>query len=272
MEIFEEKGAMDYLPHLTYACVGKEVGEEGTPHLQGYLEFSSLKTRNWISKKIPRAYIEVAYGSPQENRTYCSKSGQIILEVGQIKQQGKRKDLDEVKEMIDDGASIAEVREQHFGTWVRNRQSLEIYASAIRDRPEPPRYTKEEFPIEWQEIDEGDIQTLVLWGKTGIGKTSFARSLLPNAMVVSHIDQLQSFDSTTYDGIIFDDMDFLQWPRTSQIHLTDWEENRAIHRRYGVTVIPAYTPKIFTTNEFRGSIFVDDPAIKRRVKVVELIK
>lgn len=54
--------------------VGKETGESGTPHLQGYIELekrfrpSELK----LSKKI---HWEKCKGSPEENIKYCSKDG-----------------------------------------------------------------------------------------------------------------------------------------------------------------------------------------------------
>lgn len=35
---------------------------------------------------------------------------------------------------------------------------------------------------------------LFLWGDTNVGKTAYARSLLPNAMVVRHTDQLRHCD------------------------------------------------------------------------------
>lgn len=69
--------------NCTYAVVGKEVGESGTPHLQGYvhlkkkIRFSSIKTL------LPNGcHIEAARGTDQQNETYCSKDGSIVLQVG----------------------------------------------------------------------------------------------------------------------------------------------------------------------------------------------
>lgn len=55
--------------------IGQEVGEQGTPHLQGYLRFKSklrpIETLKW-NKSI---HWEVAKGNKQENITYCIKEG-----------------------------------------------------------------------------------------------------------------------------------------------------------------------------------------------------
>lgn len=121
----------------------------------------------------------------------------------------------------------------------------------------------------WRWAVEHDWNTaLHLWGETGIGKTQYGKSLLPRGLLISHIDQLKGYDDENYDGIIFDDMSFAHYPREAQIHITDVDEERAIHIRYGMAIIPANTKKLFLSNY--PSIFLVDPAIGRRVTVIHL--
>jgi hypothetical protein len=54
------------------AIIGKEVGEQGTPHLQGYIEFKT-KARPKGKFKNKRIHWEKAKGTKEENFTYCSK-------------------------------------------------------------------------------------------------------------------------------------------------------------------------------------------------------
>lgn len=57
--------------------IGKEVGESGTPHLQGYVEFiKKCRPKNLFSEKI---HWEKAKGSALDNANYCSKDGNVIL-------------------------------------------------------------------------------------------------------------------------------------------------------------------------------------------------
>lgn len=56
--------------------MGKEVGEKGTPHIQGYLEAKNAIRFNTLKKMMPTAHIEKAKGTREDNLTYCSKEGQ----------------------------------------------------------------------------------------------------------------------------------------------------------------------------------------------------
>lgn len=109
-------------------------------------------------------------------------------------------------------------------------------------------------------------KSLILTGKTGIGKSSLAKLLLPMALFITHTDGLKNYDETRHEGIIFDDMGFLHLPREAHIHLTDTYDDRMIHCRHTCGFIPRGTPRIFTTNlEPIGILNVADPAVSRRV-------
>jgi hypothetical protein len=59
-------------------CIGKEVGEKGTPHLQGYIEFKAPRTWQTIKNLLPRAHIEKARGTRKQNIAYCSKEKNFL--------------------------------------------------------------------------------------------------------------------------------------------------------------------------------------------------
>lgn len=75
----------DQFVHIQTICnrnsakfiIGKEVGESGTPHLQGYIEFSRrLRPRKLFFDAI---HWESARGSRADNVGYCSKDGNYIV-------------------------------------------------------------------------------------------------------------------------------------------------------------------------------------------------
>jgi len=141
------------------------------------------------------------------------------------------------------------------------RQNLQAPARSVSDFPHAP-------PV----VDSWSV--LYINGPTGLGKTQWARSLLPEATVVSHRDQLRDCDFSK--GIIFDDFDVSHWPPTAVIHLLDWDEPRGLDVKHGHVVIPPHTRKIFTHNrEFERWLSPDATdeqvaACRRRLHVINI--
>jgi hypothetical protein len=70
------------VPNNCSKCViGKEIGESGTPHLQGYLEFKDKKRPKSVFN-CDRIHWEKAKGSAADNLSYCSKDGEVVLTKG----------------------------------------------------------------------------------------------------------------------------------------------------------------------------------------------
>eukprot|EP00918_Siedleckia_nematoides_P018882 GHVU01040327.1.p1 GENE.GHVU01040327.1~~GHVU01040327.1.p1 ORF type:complete len:286 (+),score=13.93 GHVU01040327.1:371-1228(+) len=57
------------------AVIGKEVGEQGTPHLQGYIEFKTKARPKSKFKFTDKIHWEKAQGSKEDNYIYCTKDG-----------------------------------------------------------------------------------------------------------------------------------------------------------------------------------------------------
>ena len=149
--------------------------------------------------------------------------------------------------------TLVAVRNSHHGT--------QDPARSVEDFPLAPT-----IPETWH--------CLYINGPTGTGKTAWARSLLPEAVVVRHRDQLRDCDFSK--GVIFDDFDVGHWPPTAVIHLLDWEEPSGIDIKHSHVVIPAKTQKIFTHNcAFDRWVSKDATeeqvaACRRRVNVVNI--
>lgn len=75
---------------VNYLIYGKEKGESGTPHLQGYVIFKNYRNLLNVKKLSPRAHWEPAKGTSQQNIEYCSKEGETY-EVGPRPLSQKRK-------------------------------------------------------------------------------------------------------------------------------------------------------------------------------------
>jgi len=62
--------------------IGEEVGEQGTPHLQGYIHFHSKKRMSQLKKLSPcKIHWEKCKGTELQNIEYCSKDGKLITNI-----------------------------------------------------------------------------------------------------------------------------------------------------------------------------------------------
>lgn len=173
-----------------YLIVGKEVGESGTPHLQGYLELSTRRRLGAMRKLVDRrVHWEVRRGSAEQARDYCKKENDFV-EKGTLREskQGKRNDLEQVKLAIDEGKSRLEVAENFFGQWCRYRKSFDAYCRL--------RVGKEH---------RKELRVLFLYGEAGCGKTRLAYELFPDLFRVPSAT-LQWFDGYQQErAVLIDD-------------------------------------------------------------------
>lgn len=115
---------------VKYLVFGREQGESGTPHLQGYICFNKRYTFNKIKTLFacPHVHLEVAKGKPQQAADYCKKDGDFE-EFGEcpVVGQGKRTDIDAYVEWIktvDPLPTEEEIAARHPGLWLKYQQRL----------------------------------------------------------------------------------------------------------------------------------------------------
>jgi len=71
---------MGGLPNTQYLTYGKEIGESGTPHLQGLIHFKSAKTLRQVRAAFPtekKPHLEPRNGTIDQAVDYCHKDGDI---------------------------------------------------------------------------------------------------------------------------------------------------------------------------------------------------
>lgn len=245
----------------TYLGFGKEVGERGTRHLQGYIEFPTRLRFTQVKALLPGCWLDTRRGTAQQADEYCQKEGDYISYGTRSQpQQGRRKDLERVATLVKEGASLKRIAAEEPEAFIKYHKGI----ATLKTFLQVMHFEVKNGPWKWPQPT--DITTLVIVGPTGIGKTEFAKSLLPKALFIRHLDRLLEYQSEEYEGIIFDDMAFTHMHREAQIHLLDWDCDSDMHIRYTVATIPRNTRKIFTCNERNGPIFDElDPAIKRRI-------
>ena len=91
-----------------YVIIGKEKGEKGTPHLQGYAELNKETGFKKIKSVNNRMYFDRRRGSQKQAIDYCMKDG-VYEERGNRRVQGERTDLRLIRDSIERGASYREL-------------------------------------------------------------------------------------------------------------------------------------------------------------------
>lgn len=141
----------------SYICYQKEVGENLTPHIQGYIRFNRNKKLSGAKQIIPRAHWEVAKGTFDQNRAYCSKEGGTeFTERGDAPKQGNRRDLDDFVADIKKGSTISELIDAHGVSVLKFNKGMTFLMNSLQ----PPRDFK--TSVNWY------------WGPTGTGKSRAA--------------------------------------------------------------------------------------------------
>jgi len=165
-----------------YLVYQLEEGAEGTRHLQGYISLEKRIRFAAFKKWFPgeRAHIEVAKGSAKQNQAYCTKAeGRVAgpWEFGSLPEPGKRSDLLEIKEKLDQGATLKEISEndKHFMNFCRYSKAFKEYKLLHTERRDWPM----------------DIE--VVWGATGTGKSRYCQENYPGAYWKSKNSGTQQF-------------------------------------------------------------------------------
>ena len=172
----------------TYLVYGEEVGAQGTPHLQIYMEFKNQMTMSAVNKKLFPLWLGARQGKPKVAAGYCKKGGATEPrsnnadwscyyaepyghppnenetdaqpwkgeEFGTISEQGKRTDIDQTVHMlVEEKATIREVALAHPAQYVKYHRGLRDLRSLVLG----PRSL------------DGPPHVVVLWGPTLSGKT-----------------------------------------------------------------------------------------------------
>lgn len=235
-----------------YHVFGYEEGDNGTPHLQGFITFKGNKRLSALKKILSRAHWEVAKGTSAQAADYCRKDGNY-WSTGTEPSPGKRTDLEVACEMLKQGQSLLSVATECPTTFVKFGRGLRDL-KLILDRPHTPP----------------GLRGIWYWGPPGVGKSRRARDEYPTAYLKG---QNKWFDG--YNGesaIILDDLD----TNTLGHHLKIWADRYpCTGETKGGTVNLQHDVFVVTSNYPPSHFWPDDEemqnAIERRFKITHML-
>ena len=115
---------------VEYIIVGRETGASGTPHLQGFVRFRARRRFGVVQRLLPQGcHIEIARGSPEQNRAYCSKEDAAPFVRGTCPTlaPGKRSDIERFCEWCKESIgppSERDIMEEFPSLYLRYRGNL----------------------------------------------------------------------------------------------------------------------------------------------------
>lgn len=167
-----------------YGVYGREVGQQGTPHLQGVVEFKDAKTQTAVAAILKGAWVEPRKGTPQEAADYCKKSDANFWEYGkQPVGRGARSDMELARHGVREGLPLASYADQ------LGLQALKYNEQLLKYRER-----------------ERDFKPIVVWiyGPTGTGKTMTAREMSQDPWVsMDSLEWWEGYDA--HKHVIIDD-------------------------------------------------------------------
>lgn len=248
------------LKGLDYAYIvfGKEVGESGIPHLQGYVRFKTPRTIKSVIAKMSGSHIDYKKGTFEQAIDYCKKDGDFE-EYGDLpktpKEKGEKggeavkRKYEQAWQAAVEGRFMdipADMRTRHFNTYKRIKAEFQ---------PKP--------------VDLDTLENEWRYGPTGSGKSRVPR--LENPIHYSKKADTKWWDA--YDGedvVIIDDIDKYHVKLGYQLKIwldhypftAEWKGGSAKIRPKKIIITSNYHPsEIWTDEKTLGPIM-------RRCKII----
>ena len=243
--------------YLTY---GREVGENGTNHLQGFVYFKNAVRLNTVRCTVSlRGHYEVMRGNFEQAILYCHKDGEFV-EFGEKPMSAKRKGELEA-ERWNNAKQLAisgNIDDIDSDIYVRCYSSLK----SIRN-DHMPKIT-----------DLDDVCGVWIFGPSGCGKSQYSRTHWPDAYTKPLNKWWDGYDRE--ENVILDDVDpsHAQWIAH---FLKYWTDKYAfIGERKGNSVRIRPKQFVITSQYDIATVFASSmesyEALLRRCKVIDFIK
>lgn len=236
------------VPTIKYYTYGKEICPETKKlHYQGYVEFNKKMSLRQVKILDEKAHWEPRRGTQQQAIEYCHKD-KDIFEHGTKNAQGKRNDLVALKETLDQGGDHYEI---NFGCAIKYPRGIAEYKKHLMAK----KFAK----------TQRNIGVCWIWGKSGTGKSKTARQWFPNMYTLPVIKKGNVwFDG--YEGepeLLIEDLGFGDITREEMLRFLDRYPLQVPIK--GGFVWAGWNIVIITSNYHWSHIYVDDPAIARRI-------
>lgn len=213
---FQPENAEDYYElveeneNIVYFCMGHEVCDTtGRLHLQGYVYFRNGKVLAAVKRFFhPFApHLEAAKGTAEQSRIYCKKEGDEWFEYGDMPEQGKRNDLDAVREQLTADPRMGPVMDH-----VRSYQAARFGEMFLRYKEQPR-------PLVNLDLTQFEVNVIWCHGPPDTGKTRWAFAEYPDLFRPLSEKWWDGYDG--HETVLLDDFRSNYCSFTRLLHLLD---------------------------------------------------
>lgn len=252
----------DYFKTIVYGIIGKEVAGTGTPHLQIFFCLKNARSFKSLTKQFPHSTITPRYKESTNSQAseYCKKEKNFI-EFGVLPEQGKRNDLDEIKDEIMSGLSVDTIIVERPMVYHQYGRTLH----AIEDRKMRQLYR--------------NFKTEGLWicGLSGSGKSTLAfKNFTPQTHYVWKYEASNWQDGYTQQETVILDEFRGQIKFSDLLMMVDEHPNYYVSRR-GREPLPFTSKNVIITSVLRPeevykNLMTNDKMeqLLRRIQIQEL--
>jgi hypothetical protein len=246
----------------SYCIIGKEKGEQGTPHLQGYCILNSRKRFAAVKAIIgERSHIEKAKGTPTHNVDYCSKEGDYWEHGDRPARNQKKRTRDEIAAdfvTAAQGSTLEDFKLEYPAAWGYDGSKL-LRNYLLGHRP----------------IERPNVSVVWLWGDPGCGKSRAAHDKLPSAYLKDPRTKWWNGYMLERD-VIMDDVG----PGGADLnHLLRWFDRYKCTVEVKGDMCPLYAERFIVTSNYHprdcykdkdGNEHAQIAALMRRMKVMRV--
>lgn len=241
-----------------YIIFGKEVGESGTRHLQGFIVLNTVQRMTGVKKIHSTAHWEIAKGSAAQNRVYCSKDGDFI-EKGEIPLS--KKEIGAIEAERWDHAlacaksgNFTDVPSDIYIRYVKNLHFIHSKSQVV-----PPML-------------EGELTNVWYYGEAGCGKSTRAFNENPGAYIKGVNKWWDGYENQ--ETVIIDDMD--PYHKILALEFKMWGQHQPFAAEQKGSCITIRPKKIVVTSNYSIDEIWEDQttrdAMHRRYKQISCSK